>query len=40
VIVPDYSGSRLQTYAYPQGTLLFTTIDGISLPGAAAISRP
>lgn len=40
VIVPDYSGSRLQTYSYPQGTLLFTTTDGISLPVAAVIGRP
>jgi hypothetical protein len=39
VIIPDYSGSRLQTYSYPQGTLLFTTTDGISLPAAAVISR-
>lgn len=40
VIVPDYSGSRLQTYSYPQGTLLSTTTNGISLPAAAVISRP
>lgn len=40
VIIPDYSGSRLQTYSYPQGTLLFTTTDGINLPGAAVISKP
>ncbi|MGA8575865.1 MAG: hypothetical protein WB609_09340 [Candidatus Cybelea sp.] len=40
VIIPDYSGSRLQTYSYPQGTLLFTTTDGISLPAAAVISHP
>ena len=40
VIIPDYSGSRLQTYSYPQGTLLFTTTAGISLPVAAVISRP
>lgn len=39
VIIPDYSGSRLQTFSYPQGTLLFTTTDGISLPAAAVISR-
>jgi hypothetical protein len=40
VIVPDYSGSRVQTYSYPQGTFLFSTTNGVSLPVAAVISHP